>query len=78
LEECEVFFREFGLKIFPGGSVKQKAKLAFTGSKHASANLKMVISAQAEDQMMVEESPAAGGRTPVSLSTPLHTSLSQC
>jgi patatin-like phospholipase/acyl hydrolase len=75
LEECEVFFRNFGPKIFSGSSVNQKAKLAFTGSKHASENLKTVIFAQAEDQMMVEESPTAGGRTPVSPSTPLLASL---
>ena len=60
LDECENLFREFGSQIFAGGSISQKTRLVFKGSKHASDGLKNVVKKQTGDQIMYDEGPTAG------------------
>ena len=55
LDECETLFRTFGSKIFSGGSASRAARLALTGSKHASEGLAEVIREQAREEMMHEK-----------------------
>ena len=54
LDECETLFRSLGTKIFSEGSASKTAKLAFTGSRHASEHLAEVIRGQVEEDSMYE------------------------
>lgn len=55
LDECETLFRNFGSKIFSGGSASRTTRLALTGSKYASEGLAEVIREQAHGEMMLEK-----------------------
>jgi hypothetical protein len=65
LDECEQIFRGLGSQIFTKGSLAQKARLAFKGSRYASEGLKKLVGAETGDQIMYEASSVTG-HVPVS------------
>ncbi|KAF9878483.1 hypothetical protein CkaCkLH20_03975 [Colletotrichum karsti] len=67
LDECETLFREFGSRIFSGGSFSRALRMVSTGSKHTSEGLSGVIRSQVGGQKMHEVDGASSGHVPVAV-----------
>ncbi|KAK1979284.1 acyl transferase/acyl hydrolase/lysophospholipase [Colletotrichum cereale] len=67
LDECEAFFRDFGSKIFSGGSSSKAASLVFKGSQHNGERLADVVRSQAGQEKLYEADASASGHVPIAV-----------
>ncbi|KAE8361959.1 hypothetical protein BDV27DRAFT_160186 [Aspergillus caelatus] len=67
LNECKAIFEERGTDIFPGGSIKEAAKLTLKGSRSSNEGLQKVIDEQVNDDVIMYESKLDEGHVPVAV-----------